>query len=59
VRAVFASAELTIEAEGARLSLADGWMSPAYGVRVPTPFVSATTPGRAGENTARFVLSVA
>jgi hypothetical protein len=59
VRARFAGAELTIEAEGARLALADGWMSPAYGVRVPTPFVRATTPGRAGENTARFVLSVA
>jgi hypothetical protein len=57
VEARFAGAELTIDADGAELSLEDGWISPAYGVRVPTTFVRAHAAGARGDNRAEFALT--
>jgi hypothetical protein len=49
---------LSIEAPGLTLELADGWCSPSYGVRQPTPVLRARRRGGRGEDVAVFTLRV-
>jgi hypothetical protein len=56
--AEFDSARLRIEGEGLEFSVEQGWYSPRYGVRVPTPFIRARRQGRPGEDLTRIVLTV-
>lgn len=54
----FGDAQLTIEAEGAKLSIVDGLYSPSYGVREPRPFVVAAGRSEPGRHTTTFRLRV-
>jgi Heparinase II/III-like protein/Heparinase II/III N-terminus len=54
----FPEAELEIEAEGATLSVEDGWVAPSYGVRVAAPVIRARRIAASDEDLARFTLSV-
>jgi hypothetical protein len=55
--AEFDSARLRIEGDGLEFSVEQGWYSPRYGVRVPTPFIRARRQGRPGEDLTRIVLT--
>jgi hypothetical protein len=52
----FGTAALTIEAEGVSFAVEDGWLSPRYGVREPTPFLRARRRTRPGEDVTVFTL---
>lgn len=54
----FAAHRLTIESPSLEFVVEDGWQSPAYGVRVPAPFVRARRPSRPGEDVTELVLRV-
>jgi hypothetical protein len=54
----FPDAELAIEAEGATLSVEDGWLAPSYGVRVAAPVIRAWRIAASDEDRARFTLGV-
>jgi hypothetical protein len=49
-------AELEVRAEGLEFRAEDGWHSPSYGVRVPTKFLRARRPARAGRDVQELVL---
>ena len=51
-------AELEVRAEGLDFQAEDGWHSPSYGVRVPTKFLRARRPARAGRDVQELVLRV-
>jgi hypothetical protein len=52
----FEAASLTIEASGVTFAVEDGWLSPRYGVREPTPFLRARRRARPGEDVTVFTL---
>jgi hypothetical protein len=52
----FGTAVLTIEAEGVTFAVEDGWLSPRYGVRQPTPFLRARRRARPGEDVTVFTV---
>jgi hypothetical protein len=54
--ATFAGGRLEIEAEGASLSVEDGWISPSYGVRVAAPVVRARQMAQSDRVLTRFTL---
>ena len=56
--ATFEHVILTIESEGLGFTVEDGWRSPSYGVREPTPFVRARRRSRAGTDETAFELRV-
>jgi hypothetical protein len=49
---------LEVHAEGLDFRAEDGWHSPSYGVRVPTKFLRARRPARAGPDVQELVLRV-
>ena len=53
----FPGAQLLIEAEGATLTVESGWLSPSYGVRVPTQVLRARRIAESDEDTTRFTLT--
>ncbi len=53
----FPGAQLLIEAEGATLTVESGWLSPSYGVRVPTQVLRARRIAESEEDTTRFTLT--
>jgi heparinase II/III-like protein len=57
-QADFAAHRLVIESPGLDFTVEDGWQSPAYGVRVPAPFVRARRTSRSGEDVTELVLRV-
>lgn len=57
-RAEFEGIALSIGCEGLTFSVDEGWYSPSYGIRKPTPFLRARRRGRPGRDRARFVLQV-
>lgn len=48
VEAIFPAGRLRLTSADVALTACDGWYSPSYGVRVPTPFVQARRRSRAG-----------
>jgi len=54
--ASFPGAQLQVEAEGAELFVESGWLSPSYGVRVPTQVLRARRIAESDEDTTRFTL---
>ncbi len=56
--ATFERVTLVIESEGLGFSVEEGWRSPSYGVREPTPFVRARRPSRAGTDETTLELNV-
>jgi hypothetical protein len=56
--ASFGEAELELVAEGARLEIESGWISPSYGVRIPAPVVRARRTAQSDEEVVRFTLTV-
>jgi hypothetical protein len=49
---------LQVEPPGAELRLDSGWYSPAYGVRIPAPFLRVRRAGRTGDDQQRIILTV-
>ena len=59
IRARFGSGVgLELEAEGVDLSVDQGWLSPAYGKRLPTPFVRARRRSHPGDDVTVFAIRV-
>ncbi len=56
--ATYGSVELEIEADGAKLELHRGWLSPSYGVRVTAPVVRARRIAESDTDVTRFTLTV-
>ncbi len=56
--ATFDAAQLEIEAEGVALTVESGWLSPCYGIRVPSPVVRARRVAHSEEDLTRFTLTV-
>jgi hypothetical protein len=56
--AMFERATLTIESEGLHFTVDEGWRSPSYGVREPTPFLRARRRSSAGTDETTFELRV-
>jgi hypothetical protein len=52
----FEAATLTVQAGGVTFAVEEGWLSPRYGVREPTPFLRARRRARPGEDVTRFTL---
>ncbi|MGH2921083.1 MAG: heparinase II/III domain-containing protein, partial [Gaiellaceae bacterium] len=50
--------ELDVQADGLDFRLEDGWHSPSYGIRVPTKFLRARRPARAGTDVQELRLRV-
>jgi hypothetical protein len=57
-RARFDRAGLEVNSEGLEFRVEDGWYSPRYGVRLPTPFLRATKRSRPGTDETTIVLRV-
>jgi Heparinase II/III-like protein/Heparinase II/III N-terminus len=49
--------ELSLEADGAALTVEDGWISPSYGVRVAAPVIRAQRLASDDEDLTRFTLT--
>jgi hypothetical protein len=56
--ATFAAVQLLVQVEGASLELEQGWLSPSYGVRVPTPVLRARRIASSDEDCTRFTLTI-
>jgi Heparinase II/III-like protein/Heparinase II/III N-terminus len=56
--AAFPSCRLDIECVGAEFKVDEGWFSPSYGVKVPTPFVRARRRSRPGDEDTKISLRV-
>lgn len=54
--ASFAGGELEIRAEGAAVSIEQGWLAPSYGVRVAAPVVHFRRTAASDEDVTRFTL---
>jgi hypothetical protein len=55
--AEFDETRLTVQADGLRFAVEDGWYSPSYGVRVRTPFLRARRRARPGRDVTRLRLT--
>jgi hypothetical protein len=56
--AEFPTCRLEIECPEADLEIAKGWLSPSYGVRVPTPLVRARRQSRPGKDVTELTLHI-
>jgi hypothetical protein len=54
----FEAGSLTVEGRDVTFAVEDGWLSPRYGVRHPTPFLRARRHAAAGEDPTVFTLHV-
>jgi hypothetical protein len=56
--ATFGAHRLVVESPSLAFVVEEGWQSPAYGVRVPAPFLCARRTSRPGEDVTEIVLRV-
>ncbi len=55
--AEFDETRLTVQGDGLRFAVEDGWYSPSYGLRLRTPFLRARRRARPGRDVTRFRLA--